>query len=44
VIESDAYHHKKAVSATLRIPFNGHYLVDPRDHIDLTTVPLWVRV
>jgi len=56
MVESAAYHHKKAVSTTLppaqraswpggRIPFKGHYLVDPGDHIDLTAVlALWVRI
>jgi hypothetical protein len=44
VVESAAYHHEKSVSATLMIPFKGHYLLDPVDHIDLTAVPLWVRV
>jgi len=44
VVESAAYHHKKAVSAALMIPFKGHYWVDPVDHIDLMAVPLWVRV
>jgi hypothetical protein len=44
VVESAAYHHKKSVSATLMVPFKGHYLLDPVDHIDLTAVPLWVRV
>ena len=42
VVKSAAYHHKKVVSAM--IPFKGHYWVDPVDHIDLTAVPLWLRV
>ena len=28
----------------LMIHFKGHYWVDPVDHIDLTAVPLWLRV
>jgi hypothetical protein len=44
VVESAAYHHKKAVSAFLMIPFKGYYRVDPVDHVDLTAVPLWLRV
>jgi len=44
VVESAAYHNKKAVFAALMIPFKSHYWVDPSDHIDLTAVPLWVRV
>jgi len=44
VVESAAYHHKNAVSAAWMIPFEGHYWVDPVDHIDLTAVPLWVWV
>ena len=44
VVESASYHFKKAISAALMIPFKGHYWVDPVDHIDLTAVPLWVRV
>jgi hypothetical protein len=44
VVESTGYHHKKAVSAALMIPLKGHFWVDPLDHIDLTVVPLWVRV
>ena len=38
VVESTGYHHKKAVSAALMIPLNGHYWVDPMDQIDLTAV------
>jgi hypothetical protein len=44
VVESAAYHHKKAVSATLMIPFKGHYWGDPVDHVDLAAVPLRLRV
>jgi hypothetical protein len=44
VVESAAYHHKKAVLAALIIPFKGYYWVDPVGQIDLTVVPLWVRV
>jgi len=43
-VESTAYHHKKAVSTILMIPSKGHYLVDPVDDINLTAVPLLVRV
>jgi hypothetical protein len=44
VVESAAYHHKRAVPAALMIPFKGHYWVDPVVQIDLTAVPLWLRV
>jgi hypothetical protein len=44
MVESAAYHCKKAVSNTLIILFKGHYWVDPVDHVDLTAVPLWSRV
>jgi len=44
MVESAAYHHKKAVSTTLIIFFKGHYLDDPVDYVDLTAVPLWSRV
>jgi hypothetical protein len=44
VVDSVAYNHTKAVSAASMIPFKGHYWVDSVDHIDLTAVPLWVRV
>jgi len=44
MVESAAYHHKKAVSTTLIILFKGHYLGDPVDYVDLTAVPLWSRV
>jgi hypothetical protein len=44
MVESAAYHCKKAVSTTLMILFKGHYLVDPVDYVDLTAVPLWSRV
>src|SRR4030042_4759301 len=36
--------HKKAVSTLLRITFKGHSWIDPGDDIDLTAIPLWVRV
>jgi len=55
MVESAAYHHKKAVSTTLPpaqraswpggiILFKGYYLGDPVDYVDLTAVPLWSRV
>jgi hypothetical protein len=44
VVESAAYHHKKAVSTTLMKLFKDHYLGDPVDYVDLTAVPLWSRV
>jgi hypothetical protein len=44
LVESAAYHHKKAVSTALMILFKGHYLGDPVDYVDLTAVPLWSRV
>jgi hypothetical protein len=44
VVESAAYHHKKAVSAVLMVLFKGYYLVDPVDHLDSTAMPLSVRV
>jgi hypothetical protein len=43
-VESTAYSHKKAVSTLLRIPSKGHSWIDPGDDIDLTAIPLWVRV
>ena len=36
MVESAAYHHKKAVSAALMGLFGGHCLVDPVDHVDST--------
>jgi hypothetical protein len=44
VVESAAYHHKKAVSAALTVLFKGCYLVDPVDHVDSTAMPLSVRI
>jgi len=44
MVESAAYHHKKAVSTTLMILFKGHYLGDPVDYVVLTAVSLWSRV
>jgi hypothetical protein len=44
VVESTARPHQKAVSAFLRITFKGHSWIDPGDDIDLTAIPLWVRV
>jgi hypothetical protein len=44
MVESAAYHHKKAVSTTLIILFKGHSWIDPGGDIDLTVIPLWVRV
>jgi predicted nucleic acid-binding protein len=43
-VESTAYPHKKAIFTILMIPSKGHYLVDPVDDVDLTAVPLLVRV
>jgi uncharacterized protein (UPF0332 family) len=43
-VESTAYPHKKAVSTLLRIRSKGHSWIDPGDDIDLTAIPLWVRV
>jgi hypothetical protein len=40
VVESAAYHHKKAAFATLMILFKGHYWVDPVNYSDLTAVLL----
>ena len=37
--ESAAYRHKKAFSAALMIPFEGHYWIDIVDLIDLTALP-----
>jgi len=34
MVESAAYHPKKAVSTTLMILFKGHYLGDPVDYVD----------
>jgi len=34
VVESTAYHHKKAVSAASMIPFKGYYWVDSVNHMD----------
>ncbi|MDI7262182.1 MAG: hypothetical protein QME90_19985, partial [Thermodesulfobacteriota bacterium] len=36
--------HQKAVSTLLRITSKGHHWIDPGDDIDLTAIPLWVRV
>jgi hypothetical protein len=44
LVESVAYHAKKAVSAVLVVLLKGHYSIDPVDHVDLTVVPVWVRV
>jgi len=43
-VESTAYPHQKAVSTFLRITSKGHSWFDPGDDIDLTAIPLWVRV
>jgi len=54
-LESTAYSHQKGVStlrgvgpygpeAFLRITSKGHHWIDPGDNIDLTAIPLWVRV
>jgi len=44
VVESTACPHQKAVSTFLRITSKGHSWIDPGDDIDLTAIPLWVRV
>jgi len=44
VVESTACPHQKAVSTFLRITSKGHSWIDPGDEIDLTAIPLWVRV
>jgi len=43
-VESTAYPHQKAVSTLFRITSKGHSWFDPGDDIDLTAIPLWVRV
>ena len=43
-VESNAYPHQKTVSTLLRITSKGHSWIDPGDDIDLTAIPLWVRV
>jgi hypothetical protein len=54
-VESTAYPHQKAVSTFLppgqappqlpaRRTSKGHSWFDPGDDIDLTAIPLWVRV
>ena len=43
-VESTAYPHQKAVSTLLRITSKGHSWIDPGGDIDLTAIPLWVRV
>jgi hypothetical protein len=44
VVESTACPHQKAVSTFLRMTSKGHSWIDPGDDIDLTAIPLWVRV
>ena len=55
VVESTVCPHQKAVSTFLppaqraswpggRITSKGHSWIDPGDDIDLTAIPLWVRV
>jgi hypothetical protein len=44
MVESAAYHHKKAVSTALINLFKGHYLGDPVDCVVLPAAPLWSRV
>jgi hypothetical protein len=44
VVESAAYHHKKAVSSALMVFLKDYYLVDPVDHVDSTAMVLSVRV
>ena len=44
VVESTACPHQKAVSTLLRITSKGHSWIDPGDDIDLTAIPLLVRV
>ena len=44
VVESTACPHQKTVSTFLRITSKGHSWIDPGDDIDLTAIPLWVRV
>ena len=55
VVESTACPHQKAVSTFLppaqraswpggRITSKGHSWIDPGDDIDLTAIPLWVKV
>jgi len=55
VVESTGCPHQKAVSTFLppaqraswpggRITSKGHSWIDPGDEIDLTAIPLWVRV
>ena len=43
-VESTAYLPQKAVSTLLRITSKGHSWIDPGDDIDLTAIPLWLRV
>ena len=44
VVESTVCPHQKAVSTILRITSKGHSWIDPGDDMDLTAIPLWVRV
>jgi hypothetical protein len=43
-IESIACSHKKPISNPFRKPLKDHPWIDPRNDIDFTAVPLWLRV
>jgi hypothetical protein len=43
-IESNGCSHKKAVFNLFGILSKGNSWIDPGDDIDITAVPLWVRV
>jgi hypothetical protein len=43
-VESTAYPHQKVVYTLSMISSKSHFWIDPSNNIDLTVIPLWVRV